>query len=255
MIKAYFDESERVDGTFCVAAYCCFPAQAVKLDKRWRRIMDGRTFHATDMNCGEGEFKGLDRDLSDKMYRGLIDAILRYVEFGVVLSVNPREVTVRWPGLDGFKTAYALCCTLIVGRISSHLDSLGINSRVAYIFESGYKYQSETERFMKSIAEEDSRGTNRYHYLSHSFEGKGDATLLQTADLLAWEWCKYKSEGEHKRSMRRSLEALLLKGSKKHIVGHLSKSDLEDDLSTFREMEKVVRSITNTNSQQEEEDG
>jgi hypothetical protein len=242
MMKAYFDESERRDGTFSVAAYCYFPAKAKKLEKRWRQIMGGRTFHATDMNCGEGEFKDLDKATSDKMYRALIDAILRYVEFGAVVSVSPREVTARWPRLDGLRTTYALCCTLLVSRIAYHLDSLGIKSHVAYIFESGHKYQRETEQFMRSIAISDTSRKDRHHYLSHSFVGKSDATLLQTADLLAWEWCKYTSEvPSQKRPMRKSLQALLQRGSAKHIVGHLSKEDLETDLAKFREAEETVR--------------
>jgi hypothetical protein len=238
VIKAYFDESEREDGTFCIASYCYFPGKAEKLDKLWRKIMGGKIFHATDMNNRAGDFKGLDPSVSAQMYHKLIDAILKHAEFGVVLSINPRDVTVEWPGLDGFKTAYALCCTLIVSSISSHLDRLGIKSRVAYIFEDGHRYKSEVERFMNSV----SLSSNRYHYLSHSFVPKDGAILLQTADLLAWEWGKYISEFSQKMSMRRSLEELLLRDRCKHIVGNPSKRDLEEDLAKFRTMEEMVRS-------------
>ncbi len=238
MIAAYFDESEREDGTFCVAAYCYFPGKAEKLDKRWRKIMGGKIFHATDMNNRVGDFEGLDPSISDQMYRKLIDAILKHFEFGVVLSLNPRDVTVEWPGLDGFKTAYALCCTLVVSTISSHLDRLGIKSRVAYIFEAGHRHHSEVERFMNSVA----LSSNRYHYLSHSFEPKDSETLLQTADLLAWEWGKYISEVSQKMSMRRSLEELLYRDPHKQMVGNLSTKDLEEDIAKFRTMEEMVRS-------------
>jgi hypothetical protein len=236
VIEAYFDESERNDGTFCVAAYCYFPAKARKMEKKWRQIMEGRTFHASDMNCKEGEFKSLDKESSDRMYRSLIDSILKYAELGIVASVNPREVAAKWPEHDGFRTPYGLCCYFVVARISSYLDSKGIKSPVSFIFEAGHKHQSETERLMSEITMSESRKAY-FHYLSHCFASKTE-TLLQTADLLAWEWGKEMSESRG----RASLNALLLKGADRHIIGHLSGDVLEKEFAYIEEILRSVRS-------------
>ena len=38
MLRAYFDESEREGGTFCVAGYAFAPQQAKKFSKEWSRL-------------------------------------------------------------------------------------------------------------------------------------------------------------------------------------------------------------------------
>jgi hypothetical protein len=231
VIEAYFDESER-NGVFCVAGYCYFPSKAPRAAKKWSEILGGRTFHATDMNCGWGEFKDLDKDTSDRMYRGLVATVLKYAELGIAASVSPNEVTTKWPGLDGFRTAYAVCCHHVVGRVSSYLRDSGIKSRVAYVFEAGHKHAPEADSYMHSIAKSERR-RDLYHYCSHAFVSKKDMPLLQTADLLAWEWRKHVLERGFDATkfsldnMRGSLRELFERGGKKHIVGHFTGSDLD----------------------------
>lgn len=244
MIEAYLDESGRPDGIFCVGACCYFPPKARRLEKKWSQILEGRTFHATDMNNGKGEFKDLDKETSGRMYRSLIEAYLPMAEFEVAVSVNPREVAIEWPDVDGFKTCYAVCCAQVVALISSHLEDSGIKSRVAYTFEAGHKHKSETDRYMRSIAVSESRRAF-FHYRSHSFESK-DRALLQTADLIAWEWAKFISEVDPKvetgrNPMRQSLEAILSK--RPDWLGrfnHLSGDELKEHLA---EIEEIWRSV------------
>ena len=238
MIEAYFDESEQKDGTFSVAGYCYFPPKAKKLVKKWEQILEGRIFHATDMNSNWGEFEGLDKESSSKMYKDLIATLVEHAEFGIAMSVNPREVTAKWPKLDGFRTAYAICCYMVIGRISAFLDDQGIKSRVAYIFESGHKHQNETERVMNSI-----KLREGFHYLSHSFASKKDAPLLQTADLLAWEWTKCSSETgfprtieNPKRSMRKSLQRLLFSRPERACIGHFTGKQLDSFLAEIEDI-------------------
>jgi len=246
VIEAYFDESERQDGTFCVAGYYFFPREAKRLERKWRDILGDRIFHATDISNGGGKFRDLDKPTREKMYSELVKAVAKHAEFGSAASVNPSEVSVKWPDLDGFRTAYAVCCNHVITRACYHFDSQSVKSRIAYVFESGHKQASEANRYMDNMAKSESRA-QRFHYLSHNFAGKRDVVLLQTADLLAYEWCKCQSETgfpvereDAKRPIRESLGRLLFARPDRACVGHLNGESLDRE---FLIVEGVLRGV------------
>jgi hypothetical protein len=81
-------------------------------------------------------------------------------------------------------------------------------SAVAYFFESGDQYQAQSQQFI-SVATENPELKAMYCHRSHTVADKSDVRLLETADILAWEWAKHRERSRSKQDMRPSLRAML----------------------------------------------
>lgn len=83
-------------------------------------------------------------------------------------------------------------------------------SGIAYIFESGDEHQDDSDRFIKfATAQKGSPLLDLYQYRSHGYLKKEDARLLETADVLAWEWAKHVERTREGKQMRPSLRELV----------------------------------------------
>lgn len=225
VLEAYFDESERVGGIFCVSGFVFEPAHAKKFDREWRELMrDVWPFRMADMVAGVDRFERLTQRQRDARLRAAVALINSRMSLGVTVSCRLSEVdryAPRW--IRGFGHAYTLCCHVCMMSIGNWVRERGRNDRVAYLFESGHKAQSEAHDFLLGASGEQ-LGQEEYRYHTHGFVRKVDSSHAQAADLFAWEWAKCYDETIElrKRPMRLSLLALLKRNPRKYRALHLT---------------------------------
>lgn len=217
MLTAYFDESERAKGHFAVAGFAYSRPDAKRCRNEWARLFGQYGgCHMTDLASGQARFKGISRSEADRLAKEAVSIIKRRATYGVAVACHLDEIMPLLPKwLDGFQGAYPVCCHFAMMTLGDLIRSTGPVQRVAYVFESGHKLQGVAERFMSRSVHVPSL-VESYLHQSHAFLSKGEAPLLQTADVFAWEWAKYWDETvtEGKRLMRRSLAEILTHGAK-----------------------------------------
>ena len=216
MLQAYFDESERNDGTFAVAGFAYNKVQAKKCRLEWDHLFENYGgCHMSELahaQHGTGRFKGVSTTESGRLLHQAVAIINARAKFAVAVSCNIREMRGLLPKwIRGFEGAYPVCCHIAMTAMG---DLVGHHEEIAYFFESGHAHQKYAHKFMSRVLDVPDLKDSYRHY-SHTFASDQDVTQLQTADLLAWEWTKYWDETAMKRErkMRKSLAALLTKGS------------------------------------------
>jgi hypothetical protein len=226
VLEAYFDESERAGGTFCVAGYAFAATQAKKFTKEWSRLFSGIKggLHTVDLVHGRGAFAGTTSDERHSFMVEAVKIVNARMTAGVAISCNLTEVERHAPAwVCGFGHAYPLCCHLAMTTLGAYLDESRDPEKVVYIFESGHAYESEARRFMtNAVGCSDLKRSYRHH--GESFLPKSDAVPLQAADLLAWEWAKFRDETVELpiRRMRKSFRELIRSAPKRYKVRHIT---------------------------------
>jgi hypothetical protein len=122
--------------------------------------------------------------------------------------------------LDGFRRAYATCCHLAMTTLGELIRVNNGIPAVAYFFESGDRYQAQSQRFISQITTAPLL-KDSYCHKSHTVADKADARLLETADILAWEWAKHRDRVRSHQPTRPSLIAVLNPDSS----GHMGETD------------------------------
>jgi hypothetical protein len=240
VLEAYFDESERAGGVFCVAGYVFERASAKKFDREWRTLLGARwPFHMVDLVAGRGRFADLSRRECDRLLRAVVALINHRIVLGVAVSCRIDEVNSVAPKwIRGFGHPYTLCCHLCMASVGTWVRETGRVQRVAYVFESGYQAVGEAQDFLRG-ASRDPEGPEFYQYYSHGFVPKKDSSHLQSADLLAWEWAKCYDEtiDMDLRPVRRSLQALIKPNRQRYKVVHLTGLPLRRFMREIEQME------------------
>lgn len=197
MLIAYCDASVREKSkVFCVAGLAFGPDRAKKLDREWRKLFGAKVCHMTDLHAGRGEFADTPKHETTRLHKEAIRLIGEYVSVGVAASIDvaeadrvlPKSAPVgREVALDGWRTPYAVCASAVMVGLGWLAKP---NTGIAYMFEAGDAFQSESNRFIRDFSQS-GRPKSFQQYLSHAYMTKADATLLQAADVFAWEWAKH----------------------------------------------------------------
>ena len=236
VLEAYFDESERASGMFCVAGYAFAPHQARKFAKEWRRLFPNG-FHMVEFAHRNGIFEGIEADERDDLFARAVETISERASVAVAVSCNVAEVNRHAiKGAAGYEHAYPLCCHLCMMGLCRYLDKAGSHAEsIAYIFEAGNAFENEARRFMLNVSKNDDLKTAYKHH-SDSFVLKGDAVALESADLLAWEWGKFKDETLDRalRPMRRSFREMLRKWPGRYKMHHVEEKHLSVYMEQIR---------------------
>jgi len=240
LLEAYFDESERAGGVFCVAGYAFAPPQARKFVKEWARLFDGYVggFHMVDFVHRRGAFKGLAVTEQGPLLREAVKIINRRMAFGVAVSCNLAEVELRSPRwMRGFGHAYPVCCHLCMMALGSLIGDANLRGDVTYVFEAGHPSEPEARDFMKGATESPDLKRS-YRHRGDSFLPKSDAVPLQAADLLAWEWAKCRDETLEQgiRPLRKSLRALFESAPKRYKIAHITGEPLVRFMTAVRDL-------------------
>lgn len=249
MLSAYLDASTRTSGIFCVAGLAFGRDSAKKADRAWRTLFGGRICHMADLHAQRGDFAGCPPTETTRLHRAAIAIVNRYASYKMAVSCNLHEAerilpTSADPGLEVFlnsaRKAYPACCHIAMTSLSIMIDkaSRPKPERVAYFFESGDNYASYAGTYMAGIPEVI---RDKQHYHSHTFVSKGQARLLEAADILAWEWAKHIDRiQQDNKPARPSLEALA--GSPIGRADHLISPTF---LARHADAEKLQRWATN----------
>jgi hypothetical protein len=238
VLEAYLDESEREGGAFCVAGYVFAPAQARKFAKDWKRLFGQRICHMVDLTHRSGPFKGIAPDEQNRLIKEAVKIINQRITVGIAASCNIEEINKLSPKwIKGFGHAYPVCCHWVMHTLGLKLEKMGIHEDVKYIFEAGHEYQAEAMHIVADWVKEPVM-RKAYRYDGHAFLKKSEAVHLQAADLLAWEWTKFKDETHEKqiRPMRKSFRALLENNIKNYHVVHLTGPPLVKFMGKIRDL-------------------
>jgi hypothetical protein len=212
VLQAYFDASERPGGVYCVAGFAFAKEQVKKFNRDWWRLF-GKFggCHMKELAHGVGRFKGVDIKPRGLLQIEAVKIIRKRITYGVIVSCDKIEIESILPKwIDGFQGAYPVCCHMAMTTLGYQIEKSKREDDVAYVFESGDRWSGAAHKFMGHT--EDSPELKRsYRHRSHSFVRNEDALALQAADMLAWEWTKFRDETliQRKRAMRKSLKALV----------------------------------------------
>ena len=211
MLEAYFDESERTSGIFAVAGFAFAKEQAKRFSKEWSALFaQSGICRMSELAAGNGRFRSVPEAERDRLHKAAIRLINKRVSFGVAVSCHVGEMDQRLPKwVKGFEHAYPVCCHMAAVLLGKQARESQAAGSIAYFFEAGHRFAGSAH-FLMGYANGSQELREAYCYKSHSFVSKADATPLQAADMLAWEWAKYRDEtvSERKRPMRKSLVSL-----------------------------------------------
>lgn len=236
VLEAYFDESERESGTFCVAGLMFTKLNAVRFSKAWSAAVGSRTFHAVDVIHRKEEFSDFTRDDSDALLRRLAPIVNQRRALSIAVTCNLKEVERLKPqSMSATVFAYALCAHFAMSHVGHWVRANSPKNRVAYMFENGREGEAAANLLISAYLN-DRGARDQTRYRSHTFQPKEDSVLLQGADLMAWEWAKYCDETVERkiRAPRKSIIAMLGGTTSRRFVGDvLSGQPLEDAVAFF----------------------
>lgn len=216
MLQVFSDASEN-EGVFCVAGVAFGIDRAKSAEKAWKALYCGRVAHMTDLNSRQRAFKGISGEEADKLCRGSVDIINRYASAIAVVSCDVEHVlalapseekSVAAPMLENVVASAYNCCTHWMMYAMGSVLTPG--QRNQYHFETGDEYQGLAQKFLNEINKPDAKPLKvGYSHGSDDFASKDQLPLLQTADLVAWEWAKNVVRSRKGQPLRRSLVALM----------------------------------------------
>jgi|SRR5271157_1706638 len=239
LLEAYFDESERPSGLLCVAGYAFAVPQARKFTKDWSRLFsDYGGFHMNEFAHRRKGFAGMSDNEHARLMREAVRIINARMTAGVAVSCRLSEMQALSPAwIRGFGHAYPVCCHWAMNALCLVLRSEGISDSIAYFFEKGHPHEAEARDFVKT-ASLSPELKKMYRHESDHFIPKSDAVALQAADLLAWEWVKFKDEtlDQNLRRLRKSLRALFEYAPKRYKVAHCGGASLAKAMAKTRHL-------------------
>jgi hypothetical protein len=140
-------------------------------------------FHMVDCAHGNREFANLSKPQRIALVTELMFLIKRFVFTGLVAVVNP----LRFPS-NITPDAYAFCLAMLVDAIDKLIGHV-IDPRVAFFIESGHTSRPIANEYLLKLK----RGGHPAYrfYATHTFAEKKELSVLQAADLLAWQSAKF----------------------------------------------------------------
>lgn len=198
LIEAYYDESDstsepNLPQVLCVGGYLFDSDAARALESEWKPLLQkyGLTyFHMASCNSQWGEFEQYTDDECVVIQTEFFEVLKRRARRGFAASVELRHKDLLPSYLrQGIEiiSPYALLCYWCLEHARAWTKMEGLEAQFAYFFESGYEKQSEVAKIMRDMFS-DPIIKKKYLWGSDAFVPKEKAVLLQTADIIAWQW-------------------------------------------------------------------
>jgi hypothetical protein len=184
LVEGYFDESGDLktgDRIFCISGYFIETEQARQMDRDWRAVLAKYNldfFHMVDCAHGVDGFQHLKLAERIAVVTDLISLIKRYTleGFSVFAVGDAYEAS-------GAPDVYSDCASNCVKALELFLQERRQEGKIAYFFENGHASAGTAYNHMAKKIQRSSD--------SLTFSSKQEIPLLQAADLLAWQSCKY----------------------------------------------------------------
>lgn len=262
-LRACIDATTRNSGVFSVAGVAFGYDRGKKASREWDRVLDGRSFHMTDLNARRGDFDRISDPEKLRIMKGTIGIINKYASFCFAVSCEKALVEDSLPVVSGndvgsremlaaFRSIYGMMCHIgmySMGRYSGGWQNG--NPSVSYIFEKGDEGQNGLIRFLQFL--ENTKGADAflksYSMSRRTVTSKDEMEgIFHSADLVAWEWAKHVERQRDGLPVRKSFERLSESQSAYHddygmtvsngnnlFYRHYNSERLEVSLAAFRE--------------------
>lgn len=220
-LRACIDASTRDNGTFAVAGVAFGYDRARKANREWERLLDGHTFHMTDLNARANDFSGISDEDVNKIMRGIVSIIKRNASYITAVSCDENLVDTPFKSgvmlsqkqlLSAFRSTYGFMCHLGMASLGEKAnDGNVLGGHVSYVFESGDTGQPGLIKFLDYL---ESRPAEHLFLDMYSLSGKmvmpksSIEGIFHSADFVAWEWAKHSERHSQGKPMRRSLSVL-----------------------------------------------
>lgn len=226
MLQAYMDASEKPSGVFCVAGLAFGPDRAKKAAREWAGLWGQTSCHMTDLHSrAKGSaFAEWDNERAGEMLKKSIAIMTGKASYGVAVSCDIQEFEKLAPKsatqdsvkyLGAFRRPYGACMHLAMSYFGHVVSAARSKARIAYFLERGDAHQSEAISFI-NLAVEEPKIIDLYSYISHTVIAKADCRLLESADILAWEWATQRDRQKRSMHIRPSIKAILDYGAGEH---------------------------------------
>ncbi|HTW38541.1 MAG TPA: DUF3800 domain-containing protein [Steroidobacteraceae bacterium] len=200
LIEAFYDESDSTSEpqnpqVLCVGGYLFDSERARALEGEWRPLLDkyGLThFSMADCNSQWKEFAKYSDPECVVIQTAFMGVLKAHAKAGFCASIELRHrhllPSSRQHGLD-IISPYTLCCFWCVEHARYWSRKNSFDGRFAYFFEDGYGDEPEATAVMRGMFASP-WVKEKYRHASDTFASKRDVVMLQTADILAWQWRK-----------------------------------------------------------------
>jgi hypothetical protein len=191
-----------------------------------------KVFHASKCcpDFGNAEYESLPLEKRRHIADLVADETVKTVSLGCVVGMEKeeyRKAVEHSPILRQLSgSEYTACLVRCVENMASWLDGEKISGRVLYVFEAGCEHEDEATRFLNNIAKSEEL-KRRYRWHNYAFVEKSpQVPHLFSADLLAWEWQRWRLNGLNPQMKEgRPILRKLITG-KPHIKEYISEPGL-----------------------------
>lgn len=223
-LRACIDASNRENSFYSVAVVAYGFDRAIKANREWEALLDGRTFHMTDLHARRGDFKGISDSEVERIMRGTVSVIRRHASFVMATSCIKNLIEPHMPRtagissdskelLSAFRSVYGLMSHLAMYAVGSRAGNASAagTRQISYVFEAGDVGQAGFVKFIEFLQNNPGREVflDGYSLNRHTISSKGNMEpIFHSADLVAWEWAKHVERTSDGLRMRGSLRNL-----------------------------------------------
>ena len=216
LYEMYSDESE--NGNFITVAGFIFTKKHTRrLELDWCTILKKNNlpyFHMVDCAHGNDTFESMrhDKERRIEIQTELFTILKKYKSVGFTVSFDKRLSHLLPSSLNleiEQITPYTLCSYWLMLNASKWAKQKSPDAEISYFYEAGHKSESQAVKIMQALYT-DTWHRNHFKIASFSFVEKKSSAAIQTGDILAWQWCKYKKDTDNDRhKVRKDLLALI----------------------------------------------
>lgn len=227
-LRAGVDAGRSGSGVYAVAGVAFSYGRAKKANNQWERLLDGRTFHMTDLNARKGDFEGIsDRD-KNRIMHGIVEIIRNNASYITCTSYDDGLIAEKFPKLSNgmevadeflyraFRTKYGPMihmCMWALGDFANGGTNTG--NKISYVLETGDEGQGGFIEYIQYLMNNTkTQPVYKYVLEQYSLSRLTSAPkeeiegIFHAADFVAWEWARHVERQRQKLPMRKSLEAL-----------------------------------------------
>jgi hypothetical protein len=223
-LRASIDASRLGTGVFALGGVAFGYDRAVKANNEWNRLMDGRTFHMTDLNARQEDFKGISDTEKHKIMVGIVSIWKNHASSIVAVSCNDSLISEAFPSItsgdrnseemrNAFRSPYGVMCHLCLSTFGGIQEERAPQKgrHISYIFGAGDNGQPGLMRFINFIMDLPvAQSITQLYSISRSTvatKGQMDG-IFHAADFVAWEWSRHVERHFRGDVMRKSVSEL-----------------------------------------------